>query len=76
MDGMLPKIALSLTPVVPPPLAHQIRGIFNAPDAHEAQRLINTALKEWQVSPPQLAAWAEINLPVGFAVFGLPDAHH
>ena len=57
------------------PVARQIRGIFNAPDAHEAQRLLNNALKDWQVSHPQLATWAEINLPEGFAVFGLPDAH-
>lgn len=57
------------------PVARQIRGIFNAPDAHEAQRLLNLALKEWQVSHPQLAAWAEKNLPEGFASFDLPEAH-
>ena len=57
------------------PLARQIRGIFSASDAHEAQRLLNMALKEWQVSHPQLAAWAEINLPEGFAVFNLPEGH-
>ena len=27
------------------------------------------------MSHPQLAAWAEMNLPEGFAVFGLPEAH-
>ena len=27
------------------------------------QRLLNVTLKEWQVSHPQLATWAEINLP-------------
>ena len=57
------------------PVARQIRGIFNAGGAHEAQRLLNVALKEWQVSHPQLATWAEINLPEGFVVFNLPDAH-
>ena len=57
------------------PVARQIRAIFNASDSHEAQRLLNVAFKEWQVSHPQLAAWAEINLTEGFAVFGLPDAH-
>jgi putative NIF3 family GTP cyclohydrolase 1 type 2 len=41
------------------PVARQIRAIFNAGDAHEAQRLLNLALKDWQVSHPQLAAWAE-----------------
>ena len=58
------------------PVARQICGIFNAPDAHEAQRLLNNALKDWQLSHPQLAVWAEISLPEGFAVFGLPDAHY
>lgn len=57
------------------PVARQIRGIFNSPDAHEAQRLLNLALKEWQVSQPQLAAWAEKNIPEGFAVFDLPESH-
>ena len=57
------------------PVARQIRAIFNASDAHEAQRLLNVALKQYQVSHPQLAAWAEINLTEGFAVFGLPEAH-
>ena len=57
------------------PVARQIRAIFNASDAHEAQRLLDVALKEWQVSQPQLAAWAEMNLPEGFAVFNLPDGH-
>ena len=56
-------------------MAHQIRGIFNASDAIEAQRLLNAALKDWQFSHPQLAAWAEKNLPEGFAVFDLPEAH-
>jgi transposase-like protein len=57
------------------PVARQIRGIFNATDAHEAQRLLNNALKDWHVSHPTLATWAEHNLPEGFAVFGLPEGH-
>ena len=57
------------------PVARQIRGIFNASDAHEAQRMLNLALKEWRFSHPPLAAWAEIHLPEGFAVFNLPDGH-
>lgn len=56
-------------------VARQIRAIFNAPDANEAQRLLDMARKDWQTSHPHLAAWAEINLPEGFAVFGLPEAH-
>ena len=57
------------------PVARQIRGIFNASDAIEAQRLLNAALKGWQLSHPQLAARAEKNLSEGFAVFDLPEAH-
>ena len=57
------------------PVARQIRSIFNASDAHEAQRLLTGAIKEWQTSHPQLAAWAADNLPEGFAVFALPEAH-
>lgn len=56
-------------------VARQIRAIFNAPDANEAQRLLDMALKDWQSSHARLAAWAEVNLPEGFAVFGLPEAH-
>ena len=39
------------------------------------QRLLNQALKEWQVSHPQLAAWAEKNRLEGFAVFDLHQYH-
>jgi transposase-like protein len=49
--------------------------VLNKPAVVKAQRLLNLALKEWQVSHPQLATWAEINLPEGFAVFNLPDGH-
>jgi hypothetical protein len=52
------------------PVARQIRAIFNTSDAHEEQRLLGVVLKEWRVSHSQLAAWAKINLPEGFAVFG------
>ena len=54
-------------------VARQIHAIFNAGDVHEAQRLLNVALKAWRGSHPQLAAWAETNLPEGFAVFNLPE---
>ena len=57
------------------PVARHLRGLFNASDATEAQRLLNAALKDWQTSHPQLAAWAEHNVPEGFAVYGLPEAH-
>ena len=55
-----------------------MRGVFDAGDAgdaHEAKRLLNVALMEWQMSHPKLATWAEVNLPNRFAVFNSPVAH-
>ena len=36
------------------PVARQIRGIFNASDAIEAQRLLNAALKDLAAQPPTI----------------------
>lgn len=56
------------------PLAQRIRSLFNAPDKAEAERLLRLALDDWKRDAPKLAAWAEENLPEGFAVFDLPDS--
>ena len=55
-------------------VAQRIRTIFNAPDKVEAERLLRQALDVWQADLPKLAAWAEENLPEGFAVFDLPHS--
>lgn len=55
-------------------VAQRIRAIFNAPDKVEAERLLRQALDVWQADLPKLAAWAEENLPEGFAVFDLPHS--
>ena len=57
------------------PVAQRIRAIFNAPDKAEAERLLRQTLDFWTKEAPKLAAWAEENLPMGFAVFDLPIAH-
>lgn len=57
------------------PVAQRIRAIFNAPDKIEAERLLKQAVELWAKEAPKLAAWAEENLPMGFAVFDLPLAH-
>jgi len=57
------------------PVAQRIRAIFNAPDKTEAERLLKQAIDIWTKEAPKLAAWAEQNLPMGFAVFDLPTAH-
>ncbi len=56
-------------------VAQRIRAIFNAPEQAEAQRLLDQAIEQWRREAPKLAAWAEENLPEGFAVFGYPPSH-
>lgn len=58
-----------------PTVARQIRGIFAAPDVHEATRLLKQHCEGWCKEHPKLARWAEENLPEGFAVFAQPEAH-
>jgi putative transposase len=41
----------------------------------EANEKLKSAVKHWQTVHPKLAEWAEVNLPEGFAVFGLPEPH-
>lgn len=52
-------------------VARQIRAIFNASDRAEAERLLKQTIQLWQKEAPQLAQWAEENIPMGFAVFDL-----
>lgn len=56
-------------------MAADIRAIFNAPDQHEAQRLLEKFIERYQKAAPKLATWAEEALPQGFMVFGLPPSH-
>jgi putative transposase len=57
------------------PVAADIRAIFNAPDRHEAERLLEMFVERYQKTAPTLANWAEEALPQGFTVFSLPPAH-
>lgn len=56
-------------------VARTIRSIFTAEDEYEAKRLLDRALASWQSTKSKLAAWAEVNLAEGFAVFQLPARH-
>ena len=56
-------------------VASTIRGIFNAPDREEADRLLARAAQRYRKSAPKLASWMEDNLPEGLAVFALPEHH-
>ena len=57
------------------PVAADIRAIFNAPDRHEAERLLEMFVERYQKAAPKLSNWAEEALPQGFTVFSLPPAH-
>lgn len=56
-------------------VAAAIRAVFNAPDLDEATRLLSKLCDRYRDTAPQLAAWAEQNLPEGLAVFRLPASH-
>lgn len=56
-------------------VASDIKVIFNADDHAHAQERLKDFVKIYGESQPRLAAWAEENLPEGFAVFAFPEAH-
>jgi len=53
-------------------VAGDIRAIFNAPDANEAQRLLGLTVKKYAKKAAKLAAWMEENIPDGLSIFNLP----
>ena len=57
------------------PVAADIRAIFNAPDKHEAERLLEKFVERYQATAPKLVSWAEEALPQGFTVFILSASH-
>src|SRR5690554_238390 len=56
-------------------VAADIRSIFNAPTAAEAQRLLGQLLERYEKSAPRLTAWTETNIPEGLSVFEFPSEH-
>ena len=56
-------------------VASDIKVIFNADDRAHAEERLKEFVKIYSESQPRLAAWAEENLPEGFAVFAFPEAH-
>lgn len=56
-------------------VASDIKVIFNAGDRAHADEYLKDFVKTYGESQPKLATWAEENLPEGFAVFDLPEAH-
>jgi len=56
-------------------VAADLRGIFNAPNAHEAERLLKIATEKYRTTAPKLAEWVEHNVPEGLTVFTRPETH-
>ncbi|WP_226661131.1 IS256 family transposase [Microbulbifer aggregans] len=55
--------------------ATELKAVFNAPNEHEAKRLLNAFVERHEKAAPKLAKWAEDNIPEGLMVFQLPEAH-
>lgn len=56
-------------------VAADIAAIFNAEDRSHAQARLASFIKTYSQTQPKLAEWAETNIPEGFTVFSLPEAH-
>ena len=52
-------------------VAQDVRDILTAPDLISAQSLLNRFITSWQEKEPKLVAWAELNIPEGFASFSI-----
>lgn len=52
-----------------------LRGVFNAPNRVEADRLLGLTVKKYSKSAPRLASWLEENVPEGLTVFAFPVEH-
>jgi putative transposase len=56
-------------------VAEDLRGVLNAPDRHEADRLLSQLVTKYEQSAPDLSAWMETNIPEGLTVFDFPSSH-
>jgi putative transposase len=65
----VPKVSMR------PDVTRDLRNVFNAPDRHEADRLLAQLVKKYQDSAPDLSAWIEADIPEGLTVFELPPSH-
>ena len=56
-------------------VANDIRNIFNAKDAADAQVELDRFYDTYKDTAPKLANWAEDNIPESLAIFQLPREH-
>lgn len=53
----------------------ELRGVFNAPNRAEAERLLALMVTKYAPIAPKLATWLEHNVPEGLTVFDFPVEH-
>jgi len=73
-------LAQNLLDYLPPSLPQEevsaeLRGVFNAPNRAEADRLLDLMVKKYAPTAPRLVSWLEANVPEGLTVFDFPVAH-
>jgi putative transposase len=56
-------------------VAATIRSIFQAPDVHEAKRLLQIGINKYEKTAPRLSAWMEENIEEGLSHFSFPESH-
>ena len=57
-------------------VAADIRSIFTCSDLASARDRLKERVLFYSKTAPKLAAWMEDNIPQGFTVYALPEAHH
>jgi len=58
-----------------PPVARDLRSVFNASDRGEANERLAKLVEKYRRPAPKLAEWMEATVPEGLAVFALPEPH-
>jgi transposase-like protein len=65
----VPKVAMRAD------VARDLRRVFDADEAAEADRRLREAVGRYQKTAPQLATWLEDNVPEALTVLRIPAAH-
>ena len=73
-------LAHNLLDYLPPNVSQEeasaeLRGVFNAPNRAEAERLLALLVKKYAPLSKKLAAWLETSVPEGLTVFDFPLEH-
>lgn len=58
-----------------PGISAELRGVFNAPNRVEADRLLDQMVRKYAEIDSKLATWLEENIPEGLTVFDFPAEH-